>query len=99
MHADPDKPVDPAQLPQQLRELPLAVEIETVAAGILRDDDQLLDAVGRKLLRLLDELLDRAAAQLAAQLRDDAVGTVVVAALGDLQICCARSLPGAGLLV
>ena len=46
MHADPDKPVDPwAQLPQQLRELPLAVEIETVAAGILRDDDQLLDAV------------------------------------------------------
>lgn len=60
MHADPDKHVDPAQLPQQLRELPLAVEIETVAAGILRDDDQLLDAVGRKLLRLLDELLDRA---------------------------------------
>ena len=45
MDADPDQTVDPAQPAQQLREPPLAVQVKTVAAGVLRDDDQLLDAV------------------------------------------------------
>ena len=86
MYPDPDQPVDFAEPAQQLRKLPLAVEIETVAAGILRDDDQLLDAVGRKLLRFLYQIFHRAAAELAAQLRNDAVRAVVIAALGNFQI-------------
>ena len=51
MHTHPDKAVDGAELLQQLRQLPLAVQIDAVAARVLRNDDQLLDAAVRQILR------------------------------------------------
>ena len=88
--AHPDDPVDPAKLAQQLRELALAVEVNAVAAGVLRHDDQLLRTAGSKLLCLLDQLFHRAAAVSSAQRRNDAERAVIVAALRDLQV---RILP------
>ena len=51
MYTHPDKAVDGAELLQQLRQLPLAVQIDAVAARVLRNDDQLLDAAVRQILR------------------------------------------------
>ena len=77
---------DFTQLAQQLRQLALAVEVDAVAARVLRDDDQLLHAVLSQHSRLIEAVVHRAAAVAAPQRRDDAVGAVVVAALGDLQV-------------
>ena len=81
---------DPAQLPQQLRQLSLSVKVNAVAAGILGDDDKLLYAVLGKHPRLIEAVLQAAAAVSAPQGGDDAVGAAVVAALRDLQIGIVR---------
>ena len=86
MDAHPDNAVDGAELLKKLCQLPLAVEIDAVAARILRDDDELFHAALRQILRFFHELFHRAAAVPAAELRDDAERAVVVAALRDAQI-------------
>ena len=78
--------IELAQLTQECGKLVLAVQVRAVARDILRDDDEFLHARGRKLARLVQKFVHRAAAVTAAQARNDAVGTAVVAALSDAQI-------------
>ena len=56
------------------------------AVGTILNIKPVLQIQGGKLLRFFDQLLHRAAAELAAQLGNDAVSAVVIAALGDFQI-------------
>ena len=71
-------------------------EIRAVGAGVLRDDQQFLDAGLHQALRLLHDLADRPAREIAAHRRDDAEAAAVIAALGDLQIgVVARRQPDA----
>ena len=78
--------IELAQLTQECGKLVLAVQVRAVARDVLRDDDEFLHARGRKLARLVQKFVHRAAAVTAAQARNDAVGTAVVAALGDAQV-------------
>ena len=86
MDTNPVEAIDLAKFTQQLRQLPRAVEILAIAAGVLRDDDQFLHAVLGERLRLGDQFLHLPAAVMAAQLRNDAERAIVVTALGDLEI-------------
>ena len=61
-------------------------EVDAVGAGVLRDDEELLDARLHEPLGLAQHVAGRAADEIAAQLRDDAERAAVVAALGNLQI-------------
>ena len=87
MHAYPDKAINSAQLTQKLRQPSLTVEVDAVPAGILRDNDQLFDTVGRQCARLRKQILHLPAAIFAAQRRDHAVRAVVIASLGYFKIC------------
>ena len=70
--------------------------VEAVGARVLRDDQQLLDACADQPLSLPHDVADRAARELAPQMRDDAEAAGVVAAFGDLQIgVVARGKPDA----
>ncbi len=69
--------------------LPLAglvADIDPVGAGVLRDDEEFLGPRGDQLLSLAQARIDPPARQLAAQIRDDAEGAGVIAALGDLEV-------------
>ena len=85
-NADPAEAVDFAQLLEQLRELRRAVQILSVAGGVLSDDVELFHALRGKLTRFLEYILHRAAAEPAADQRNRAVGAAIVAALRDLEI-------------
>ena len=61
-------------------------EVDAVGAGVLRDDEDLLDARLHETLGLAQHVAGRAADEIAAQLRDDAERAAVVAALGNLQV-------------
>ena len=75
-----------AQLPQQLRQLFLLIKIHAVAGDVLRDDDALLHAAVRQRLGLGQNVLHPAAAVLAPQGGNDAVGAAVAAPLGDAEV-------------
>jgi hypothetical protein len=62
------------------------LDVDAVGAGVLRDDEQFLDAGGDEVLRLAHDVADGAADEVAAQRGDDAEGAAVVAALGNLEI-------------
>ena len=82
-------PLDAFQLveiTQQLRQKQLAGEILAVACGVLRNYNQLLDAVSSKASGLCHNIFIRTAGVGTAQLRNNAVGAAVVAALGNFQI-------------
>ena len=64
----------------------LVAEVDAVGARVLADDQQLLRAGGDELLGLAQDRVGAAADEVAAQVRDDAEGAAVVAALGDLHI-------------
>ena len=69
--------------------LPRAVgifDIDAVGRGVLRDDEQFLDAGTDQPFRLAQHVIGRARHQIAAQLRDDAEAAAVVAAFGNLQV-------------
>ena len=69
--------------------LPRAVgifDIDAVGRGVLRDDEQFLDAGGDELFRLAQHVIGRARHQIAAQLWNDAEAAAVVAAFGNLQV-------------
>ena len=62
------------------------LDVEAVGAGVLADDQQLLDAGLHQALGLGHHVRGGAAGEVAAQLRNDAERAAVVAAFGDLQI-------------
>ena len=66
--------------------LRLVLDVDAVGAGVLRDDEQFLDAGLGQLFGLAQHVAGRARDEVAAQRRDDAEGAAVVAALGNLQI-------------
>ena len=51
VHADPVEALNAAQLVQQEGKARRAVQVRAVAARVLRNDDQLLDAAVRQILR------------------------------------------------
>jgi hypothetical protein len=61
-------------------------EIEAVGAGVLRDDEKLLDAGGDQPLGLAHHVAQGTALEPPAQCWDDAEAATIVAAFGDLHI-------------
>ena len=93
MYPNPNQTVNLTESAQQFRKSSFTIKVESVAAGVLRHNDQFFHAVGCKLLCFLYQFLHRAGAVFAAQLGDDAEGAPIVAALRDFQIsiifrCC-----------
>ncbi len=84
--ADPLHAVHGAERAQELCELRLAVEIAPVLRRVLRDEDDLADALRGEMRDLIADILDGAAAVGAADVGDRAEGAAVVAALGDLHV-------------
>ena len=81
---DPADAFDLTELLEKLMKALLAVEILSVKSGLLCYQNQLLHTLLRQRLRLLKEALHRNTPVISADLRDDAVSTVLVAALCDL---------------
>jgi hypothetical protein len=67
-------------------ELSAVFDIDAVGAGVLRDDEDFLDAGAGQVLGFGQHVADRARNQRAAQRRDDAEGAAMVAAFGNLQV-------------
>ncbi len=94
VHAHPDAELaQPARQVEETRfvflptPLGLAVtDVDAVSRGVLRDDQQLLDAGARELFAFAQHFVDGSAGQQAAHRRNDAEAALVVAALGDLEI-------------
>ena len=61
-------------------------QVQSVSAGVLRNDEQFLDAGGDELFGLAEHVGGWARDEIAAQARNDAERAAVVAALGNLQI-------------
>ena len=85
-NADPADAADPAKLPEQCRKLLFPVQVHTVDSGLLRHKDQLLHTGSGQHLCLADKDVHGIAPVMTAHGRDRAVGAVLVAALGDLEI-------------
>ena len=91
-HPDAELRQRPCQLDEARRIVLLVpahgpiIDITAVGARVLGNHQQLLDAAARERLRFAHDVIERPAAQAAAQRRDDAETATVVAALGDLQI-------------
>ena len=75
-----------AKLRQQLGQHRLAVQVCTVARGILSYNVHLSYPVADKAFGFLDKLVHGNAAETSAYVRYRAVGTAVVTALGDLKV-------------
>ena len=86
MQADPFE-IHFAKRAQKCTEPTLAIEVDAVACDILRDNDEFTHAVPGKGARFIEHIFHRAAAVLAAKRGDNAVGTVVIAPLGDAEVC------------
>src|SRR5690606_16128844 len=61
-------------------------EVETIGAGILRDDQQFLDAGTDETFGFTENAGGWPAGEVTTDLRDDAEGAAVVAAFGNLEI-------------
>ncbi len=66
------------------------LQVDAVGAGVLADDEQLLDAGVEQPARLAEHVADRARDEVAAHRGDDAEGAAVVAALADLEVGVVR---------
>ena len=77
-------------LAQELRKLRRTVEVAAVLRRVLGDQDDFAHAVLRQVAHLVADVLDAAAAVVAADVRDGAEGAAVVAALCDLDISRVR---------
>ncbi len=62
------------------------LDVDAVGAGVLADDEQLLDAALEQRARLVQHVADRPRDEVAAQAGDDAERAAVVAAFADLQV-------------
>ena len=85
-YPDPVDAADCRQSVQQLRQALLSIQINTVQRCLLRDKNQLPDALLRQCLRLRRQLLHGNASVISSDPRNDAVGAALVAALGDFKI-------------
>ena len=83
---DPFEPVDRVEFAQERRQRAALLAIDPVEGGVLRDEEQFLDAARRERPRLGHDRGAGAAAICAAQRRDDAEGARVVAAFRDLDV-------------
>ena len=72
---------------EQRAQTAFAIEVQTVVGGILRNDNQLFDALGDHPFGFVQNVLDRARLVAAANHRDGAVRAAAVAAFGNLQEC------------
>ncbi len=84
--ADPAEVVDLGETFEEEGESVFDAEIFAVAGGVLADEGEFADAVGGEGARFGEHGFEGAGTELAAQLRDDAEGTGVIAAFGDLEI-------------
>ena len=85
-NANPLDAIKLVQVTQQLRQKQLAGEILTITCGILRHYNQLFDTMSSQASCLCHNIFIRTAGVGTAQLRNNAVGAAVVAALGNFQI-------------
>ena len=85
-HTNPVKTVDFTQLGQQFIQGILAVQVLSIAGGILCDQIQLLDTACCQSSGFLEDVLHLAGAESAANQRDGTEAASVVAALCNLQI-------------
>ena len=83
---DPFESVDDIQGAQQPCERAALVTIDAVERRVLRDQQELLDAARRQRARLTDNRLGPTAPVVAPERWNDAEGTLVVAAFGDLHV-------------
>ena len=87
MHPHPMQPLNLAQPVQQLRQQPgMFRKIRAIAAGVLRHHNQLLHAGISKLLCLCQHVLHPPGAVLAPQGGNHAIGALVVASFGNLDV-------------
>ncbi len=84
--ADPFDAVDLFEGLEQLGQPGPAIEVDPVVGHVLRDQDQLADAVAGQFLGLGDDHLDRLGHMLAAHVRDRAKRAEPVAAFRNLKI-------------
>ena len=82
----PPKPADAAQLSDQPVQRLLPVQVLPVECGLLGYKDQLLHSLRGQLFRFPDQPLHGNTPVISPDLWDNAVGTVLVAALSDLQV-------------
>ncbi len=85
-NADPDQFRDLRELPKEDVQALFPVKIRAVHGCLLRDEDELRHPVRRERPRFGKQLLHRNAPVSPADARNHAVGTELVAALGDLEI-------------
>ena len=85
-HPDPPEPLNPAQGLQKLRQPAFSVQILPIPGGVLGNDGKLRDPVLRKPASLLQHILHGHGTEAPPDHGNGAVGTAVVAALGDFQI-------------
>src|SRR6266850_2776583 len=83
---DPRHPRVLAQRQQQIADVAVAGQVAPVGQRVLRDEDRLLHAALREAFHLRDDVAQRAAAMLAAELRNRAEGAAHVTAFGDLHV-------------
>ena len=69
-----------------LEQARLVFDVDAIGAGVLRDDEYLLDAGLRQFLGFAQHVGGRTGYQIAAERRDDAEGAAVVAAFRNLEI-------------
>ena len=105
--ADPLDAFDLRQVPKKLRERLVPIQVGAVEGRLLGHQNQLLDSLGGKYLRLLHQFLLRNAPVAPADRGDDAVCAALVAPFRDLEIAviasrrddAVRSRPGPLVLV
>lgn len=85
-HTNPVEAVDFTQLGQQLIQRILAVQVLSIAGGVLCDQIQLLDTACCQSSGFLEDVLHPAGAESAANQRDGTEAASIVAALCNLQI-------------
>ena len=81
---NPLEAINPAQTAEQFRQSGSSVQILAVTGGVLRDNDQLLDAVPRQRLRFFYNIFHPAAAERPADGRNGTVGAAVAASFRHL---------------
>jgi hypothetical protein len=75
-----------ARTSRPFHRLCVVLDIDPVGRGVLADDQKLACARRDQLFRLAQHSVDPAAGELSAQVRDNAEGAGVIAALGNLEI-------------
>ncbi len=77
---------DPRQLPEQFRQTVAQPEVVSIRGGVLADEVDFADTLCEECASLGQDALRAAAAEAAAELRDDAEAAGMVAALVDLDV-------------